>query len=59
LAEAAVRHTSPDDRAILADAASSLTLAVGGTLAPNVLPGEADEERSHLGDDTDWPENVS
>jgi hypothetical protein len=54
---AAVRQTSPEVRAHLASAASSLMLAVSGMMATHPPAREAGVERIDLDDDTDWPED--
>jgi hypothetical protein len=52
---AAVRNTSPEVRAHLANAASSLMLAVSGMMATRPPTGEAGVERIDL--DDEWPED--
>jgi hypothetical protein len=55
----AIRQTSPEVRAHLAEAASSLMLAAAGMSAPNVPLREAGVERIDLDDDMDWREDLS
>jgi hypothetical protein len=52
---AAVRHTSPEVRAHLASAASSLMLAVSAMMATNPPPADGGVERIDL--DDEWPED--
>jgi hypothetical protein len=55
---AAVRQTSPEVRAHLASAASSLMLAVSGMLATSPGSRDGTVERIDLDDDSDdWPED--
>ena len=55
---AAVRQTSPEVRAHLASAASSLMLAVGGLLATQAPTRDSGVERIDLDEGTDdWPED--
>lgn len=57
---AAVRQTSPEVRAHLASAASSLMLAVSGLMAPPTSPRGDGVERIDLDDDSGvWPEDDS
>jgi hypothetical protein len=53
---AAVRQTSPEVRAHLATAASSLMLAVSGMMAPHPSGSDGRVERIDL--DDDWPEDL-
>lgn len=54
----AVRQTSPEVRAHLASAASSLMLAVSGMMATHPAGRDATVERIDLDDDLDgWPED--
>jgi hypothetical protein len=50
----AVRHTSPEVRAHLTSAASSLMLALSGMMATHTSSGDGRVERIDL--DDDWPE---
>lgn len=54
-----IRHTSPEVRAHLTSAASSLMLAVSGLMATQTPSGPTGVERIDLDDDADlesWPE---
>ena len=54
---ATIRHTSPEVRAHLASASSSLLLAVSGMMASQSAGREGTVERIDLDDDSDdWPE---
>jgi hypothetical protein len=55
----AMRETSPEVRARLADTASPFMLAVSGMTGTNVRQCHVDVERIDLDDDTDWPEDRS
>jgi hypothetical protein len=56
----AIRHTSPEVRAHLASAASSLMLAVSAMMATHPPSRDAGVERIDLDDDSDeWPEDDS
>ncbi len=55
---AAVRQTSPEVRAHLTSAASSLMLAVSGMMATHPAGRDGTVERIDLDDDSDaWPED--
>lgn len=53
---AVIRHTSPEVRAHLAGAASSLMLALSGMMATS--PSSADERVERIDLDDDWPEDL-
>jgi hypothetical protein len=53
---AAVRHTSPEVRAHLASAVSSLMLAVSGMMATH--PAASDPRVQRIDLDDDWPEDL-
>jgi hypothetical protein len=54
----AIRQTSPEVRAHLAGAASSLMLAVSGMIATQPPSGDGGVERIDLDDDSDdWPQD--
>jgi len=54
---AAVRQTSPEVRAHLASAASSLMLAFSGLMATQAPTRDSGVERIDLDDTEDWPED--
>jgi hypothetical protein len=56
---AAIRQTSPEVRAHLAEAASSFMLAVSGMIAKKAPPREGDVERIDLDDEAEWPEDLT
>jgi hypothetical protein len=58
-AVAAIRQTSPEVRAHLAEAASSFMLAFSGMVVTTAPSREGDVERIDLDDDADWPEDLS
>jgi hypothetical protein len=56
---AAVRQTSPEVRAHLAEAASSFMLAFSGMVVTTAPSREGDVERIDLDDEAEWPEDLT